>query len=407
MYVAMLLLCIAAITLPGCQKEATGGTAQGGSAGGPPPAPVRVATAESRRVPVEVSTFGNAEPLSSVELKAQASGEIIAVLFKEGDEVEQGQELFKIDPRPFEADLAEAEANVARFEAQLAQAEANLRANEVRAGNAQVELDRNKTLLEREIVTQEEFDQSRTAAEAMRAAAGAESAGVRSAREEIRAAQAAIQTARLNLEYCTVRAPVSGRTGNLMAHQGDVVNASAGAPLVHITQMKPIYVSFTLPEQYLSKIRTRNASGAVTVMAAIPHADTPPVAGRLSFIDNAVDRATSTIRLKATYENEDEVLWPGQYVDVRVELDVLENATTVPARAVQTSQDGPFVYVVNGESKAELRRVQTGPQSGEVIVIESGLQAGERVVTDGHLRVTPDGTVKLLDSPAPAEPAAQ
>ncbi|MBI2421968.1 MAG: efflux RND transporter periplasmic adaptor subunit [Candidatus Hydrogenedentes bacterium] len=389
--------------LSGCQQAT--------KAGGPPPgtvqaAPVHTATATSERVPVELTAFGAAEPLSTIALKAQVSGEIMEVLFKEGDRVAPGQPLFRIDPRPFEAKLAEAEAMLARSEAQRSLAEANLRENEVMLRNAQVELDRNKALLEREFVTQEEFDQSRTAAEALRASAGADTAAVRAAGEEIRAAQAAVEAARLDLAYCTLSSPLDGRTGSLMAHRGDLVSANASAPLVVITQTQPMYVSFTLPERYLNQLREGMAAGAVPVYATIPDTAMDPLEGKLTFIDNAVDKVTSTIRLKAQFENTGETLWPGQYVNVRAGLGFLENRTTVPGEAVQTSQDGPYVYVITAEKTAELRQVKLGPAFGNRLVIEEGVAPGESVMSDGHLRVAPGGAVTVLDESQAAEAPA-
>jgi multidrug efflux system membrane fusion protein len=401
--VAALLTLLAVAPLSGCHQEAAKGAPP---TGGPSPAPVHVTLAEAGNVPVEISAFGNVEALSTVELKAQVSGEVQAVQFKEGDEVAQGQELFKLDPRPFEAALAQAEANAASAGAQALQAEAMLRENEVRARNAQIELERNQTLLEREIVTQEEFDQSRTMAEAMRASSGATAASVSAARENIRAAEAAIETARLDLSFCTVRSPMQGRTGKLMVHQGDLVTGG-NTPMVLVTQMKPINVSFTVPERHLTPLREAMAAGEVVVHATVPQSGKAPVRGVLSFIDSAVDRATSTIRLKAAFENADEHLWPGQYVDVRVALSVRENAISVPAQAVQTGQKGSYVYVVSAEQKAELRPVTTGPAQEGRVVIESGLQAGESVVLDGHLRVAPGGPVKVLGDGVAPEPAPQ
>ena len=390
----------ALLGLAGCSGE--------NKAGAPPssvnqPAPVHATKADTRRVPVELISFGTVEPLSSIELKAQVSGEIVEVLFAEGERVTQSQPLFRIDPRRFEAALAEAEANLARAGAQRGEAEANLRENAVRSTNARVELERNKTLLTREIVTQEEFDQSRTAADALVAAAGADAAAVKSAAENIRAAQAALDAAKLNLGYCTISSPIEGRTGSLMAHRGDLVSANAASPLVVITQTAPMYVSFTLPERYLQPLRDGLNAGEVPVHATIPETEVTPIPGKLTFIDNAVDRITSTIRLKAIFENEGDTLWPGQYVNVRVGLGFLDNRTTVPAQAVQTSQDGPYVYVVAADNKAELRPIKTGPTYEGVTVIEEGLQPGEQVMTDGHLRVAPGAQVKILEETEKAE----
>lgn len=391
------------LTLAGCPGEK--------KAGGPPPganqpAPVHAAVAETARVPEELSAFGTAEPLSTIELKAQVSGEIVEVLFAEGERVTQGQALFRIDPRPFEAALAEAEANVARAIALRGQAEANLRENEVKAKNAQVELERNKTLLAREIVTQEEFDQSKTAAEALVASAGADAAAVRSTHENIRAAEAAVEVAKLNLSYCTIVSPLEGRTGSLMAHRGNLVSANASEPLVVITQTAPMYVTFTVPEHQLPALRRAMAAGDVPVYAAAPDSSMEPITGRLVFMDNRVDTVTSTIRLKAEFENRDEVLWPGQYLSVRVGIGFQDNCTTVPSEAVQTGQEGAYVYVVTAENNAEMRPVKAGITHERITVINEGLQPGERVITEGHLRVAPGGPVRVLDDSQPAETPA-
>ena len=394
----------ALLALVGCSgKKEAAGPPPGANA----PAPVRAAMAETRDVPVELAAFGSAEPLATIALKAQVSGEVIEVLFQEGDRVSQGQPLFRIDARPYEVALAEAEANLARAEAERGLAEANLRENDVRAKNAQVEMERNKTLLGRKIVTQEEFDQSRTAAEALIAAAGAESAAVRSASEMIRAAKAAVDATRLDLGYCVIASPMDGRTGSLMAHRGNLVTANAGEALVAITQTKPMYVAFTVPERYLPSLREAMAAGEVPVYAVAPDSGMEPIQGRLVFIDNAVDRVTSTIRLKAEFSNEDEVLWPGQYLGVRVSLGIQTGTTTVPSQAVQTSQDGPYVYVVGAEGKAEWRVVNVGITHGDVTVIEEGVQPGEKVITEGHLRVAPGGAVRVLEDTETPEASAE
>jgi multidrug efflux system membrane fusion protein len=390
--------------LAGCSGEK--------KAGGPPPgasqpAPVHAAMAQTQRVPIELTAFGTAEPLTAIALKAQVSGELVEVLFAEGDRVTQGQPLFRIDPRPFEAALAEARANLARAEAQRGEAEAKLRENEVRAKNAQVEHERNQTLLSREIVTQEEFDQSRTAADALKASAGADAAAVKSASESIRAAEAAVAVAELNLGYCTITSPLEGRTGSLMAHRGDLVSVNGSAPLVMITQTAPMNVSFTLPERYLQPLRDGMNAGEVPVYVAIPETDKEPLTGKLAFIDNTVDTVTSTIRLKAVFDNPGDALWPGQYVNVRVGLGFLDDRVTVPTQAIQTSQDGPYVYVIGADSKAELRRVKTGPSFDTYTVIDEGVQSGEQIMTDGHLRVAPGGAIKLLDEAPAAEAQPQ
>jgi multidrug efflux system membrane fusion protein len=394
---------IALLSLAGCPGQK--------KAGGPPPganqpAPVHAAAAETNRVPVELAAFGTAEPLSTIELKAQVSGEIIEVLFAEGERVTQGQPLFRIDPRPFEAALAEAEANVARAVALRGQAEANLRENEVMAKNADMDLERNKTLLAREIVTQEEFDQSKTAADALKASAGADAAAVRSSSENIRAAEASVAVAKLNLSYCTIASPLEGRTGSLMAHRGNLVSANASEPLVIITQTAPMYVTFTVPEHHLPALRQAMVAGEVPVYATAPDSAMEPITGRLVFIDNQVDTATSTIRLKAEFENHDEVLWPGQYLSIRVGLGFKDNCTTVPAEAVQTGQNGAYVYLVTSEDKAEMRPIKVGITHGGLAVVDEGLQPGDRVITEGHLRVAPGSPVRVLEGDQPVETPA-
>ena len=281
-----------------------------------------------------------------------------------------------------------------------------LRENEVRVRNAKVELERNRTLLSREIVTQEEFDQSETAAAALEAAAGADAAGVRSASEAIHAAKAAVDAARLDLSYCTIVSPMDGRTGGLMAHPGNLVTANSGEALVMINQTRPIYVTFTVPERHLPALREAMAAGDVVVHAAVPDSGMEAIPGRLVFIDNMVDRVTSTIRLKAEFVNDGDVLWPGQYLGLRVSLGIQTGKTVVPAQAVQTSQDGPYVYVVTADNKAESRVVKVGISQGDVTVIEEGVQSGEQVITEGHLRVAPGMPVRLLGDDAAPEASA-
>jgi multidrug efflux system membrane fusion protein len=386
----------------GAGKSAGG---PGGGRGGGGPAPVRVAQAETRDVPIEIQTFGTVEPLSTVEVKAQVAGEITKVSFKEGDFVTAGQELFTIDPRPYAVALAQAEANLARAEAEVSEARSNVQRSQVEARNAQTELERNRTLLERGMVTQAEFDQTRTAAESMQAGVGAVEASVRSGQEGIRAAQAAIDQAKLSLEYCTIRAPIDGRTGSLLTHQGNLVRQNDTEPMVVLTQTKPIYVSFTLPEKELPAVRQRMAEGAPEVRAFVPGQEDQSVAGTLTFIDNTVDPETSTIRLKGTFDNADEKLWPGQYLECAVVLGIRQGAVTVPAQAVQSGQQGSYVYVVGAANKAELRLVRTGVANRGSLEVVEGVQAGESVVTEGHLRLAPDMAVKILEAGAPAENA--
>lgn len=398
---ALMLLLAAGCTQPAAQPGGPGG-------GGPKePAPVRIAEARVESVPVELENIATAESVSTVEIKAQVSGEIIEVLFKEGDTVTEGQELFHIDSRPFEAALKMAEAKLARAAALREEASAQLSRNRAEAENMRTELERNKTLLDREMVTREEYDTARTAAAATSAAVDASAATVRSAGEDIRAAEAEVERAKLDLAYCVIRAPITGRSGALQTHKGDLVRANDTVPMVTLTQLKPIYVSFTLPEKYLVDVRLRSAQGPLKVRALIPEHEHTPILGELTFVDNAVDQETSTIRLKATFPNEDELLWPGQFVRVLVEMEIVNDVVVVPSQAVQTGQQGTYTYVIGADLKAELRPVKTGPRREGLTVISEGLGAGEKIVTDGHMRVAPGQEVRVISDAPEAAPAPE
>lgn len=401
-------LAVLCLVASGCPKSAGGPAgAPGGAGGAKPPAPVRMAEATVRSMPVELGNIATVEPIATVEIKAQISGEIVEVLFKEGEMVTEGQELFRIDPRPYEAALKMAEAKSARARAMQEEARAEMARNQAEAENMKTELGRNKTLLERDMVTREEFDTARTAAAATSAAVDASAAGVRSAAEDIRAGEAEIERAKLDLAYCVIRAPMTGRTGVLHAHKGDLVKANDTDAMVTITQLKPIYVSFTLAEKFLTDVRQRAAQGPLTVRATVPDHDDPPVSGTLTFVDSQVDMTTSTIRLKATFPNEDEYLWPGQYVRATVEMSMENDVTTVPSQAVQTGQNGTYVYVIDADLKAELRPVKAGIRKDGFTVVTEGIRAGEKVVTDGHLRVAPGQPVEIIADRAAAEAPAQ
>src|SRR5262249_37005091 len=300
-------------------------------------APVRVAEAVARTVPVEIHAIGNVEPITTVSVKPQVEGIIESVHFEEGSEVSPGDLLFTIDPRPFEAALHQAEAAQAQDRAQA------------RFEAAQAE--RFAVLLQRGVASKEQYEQARSGADARLAA--------------VQADQAAVEKARLELSYCEIRSPLRGRTGGLAVHPGDAVKAHETL-LVVINQIAPIYVSFAVPEQELPQIRARMAEGTVPVRAR-PRGDRSegeggggdsragagrgePAAGALSFVDNAVDRTTGTIRLKATFENADAKLWPGEFVNAVVQIGEHANAVVVPAQAVQTGQQGPFVFVVQGDA---------------------------------------------------------
>lgn len=408
----------AALALAGCSDRASGTPAKGAA---PPAVPVMAADAKDKPVALDLAGIGNVQALTTVGIKSQVAGQIMKVHFAEGRDVEPGDLLFTIDPRPFEAAVRQAEATVGRDLAQLRQAEAALaqRKAEIQQALANLERDtaqlensrtqerRYRELVEKELIAREQYDNFRTQMSAMdatvaadraavenaKAAALAAEAGVENARAVIKADQAMVDNARLQLGYTTIRAPMAGRTGNLLVQAGNVVKANEGDPMVVIAQVRPIYVSFAVPEQRLADLQRYQTKNGLPVRATPPGA-ARSATGRLTFVNNVVDATTGTIQLKATFDNEDNALWPGQYVDVTLTL-TTEQAITVPAEAVQSGQQGPFVYVVKPDLKVEPRTVQTGRRVGGEIVIVRGVAAGERVVTDGHLRLVPGAKVEI------------
>ena len=378
--------------LPACSPK----KASSGGPPTPPPAPVKIAEVKEQVMPVELINVGSVEAYSTIMVKAQVSGQLVGVWFKEGDIVEEGQKLFTIDPRPYEVALEQANANLAKAEAQLGLSKANVARNKAQAENARAELDRNETLLKKGMVSQSEYDLSRATAQSGESSVAAEEANIRSANEAIRGAKASIADANLQLNYCTIASPIKGKTGSLLVYKGNIVKANDTTPLVIITQTMPIYVTFTLPEQHLWEVRERMAQRPLEVNATVPDHEDAPVAGQLSFVDNEVDQSTGTIRLKATFPNEDGRLWPGQYVKVVLQISVREKAIVVPAQAVQVGQEGPYAFVVADDMKAELRKLKTGDTLDALTVIQEGLKPGEKVITDGQLRVTQGATVKIV-----------
>jgi multidrug efflux system membrane fusion protein len=387
----------------------------------PPAVPVGVAAAERKVVPVQVMAVGTVQAYTSVGVKAQVAGQVVEVHFKEGQDVKRGDPLFTIDPRPLQASVRQMEANVARDRAQLRQMEAavaqkqaevtqalaNLERDLAQLDNARVQEERYRELVRRELIAREQYDQVRTSFAAMQATVQADRAGVENARAAARAAEAMVdnaraaiaaneamvETARLQLAYTSIEAPIDGRTGSLLVQAGNVVKGNDESPLVVINQVRPIYVSFAVPEQYLADVRRYLARGPVTVEATV-NGGQRRTAGDLTFVNNTVDPATGTIQLKATFGNADRTLWPGQFVDVVLTL-TSEQATVVPARAVQAGQHGSFVFVVKPDLTVESRPVKVGRRLGGEVVVDQGLAGGERVVTDGQLRLVPGARVEI------------
>ena len=332
--------------------------------------PVTAGTVMQRTVPVQVRAVGNIEAYSTVSVKSQIGGELIRVHFKEGQDVQKGDLLFTIDPRPYEAALKQAEANLAKDMAQLE--------------NARAELLRYEELIKRDYVTRQEYDQIHANAAALEAT--------------VKAGMALVDNARLQLKYCFIYSPINGKTGNLMEDKGNLIKANADGPMVVINQIQPVYASFSMPEQYLSEIKKYMSAGKVKVEAFLTKVTDHPEEGILTFIDNTVDITTGTIRLKATFPNKEKRLWPGQFVDVVTTLTTQPNAILVPSQAVQTGQKGQYVFVIKNDLSVESRSVIISRTISGEAVAEKGLQPGEKVVTDGQLRLVPGAKVEIKSS---------
>jgi membrane fusion protein, multidrug efflux system len=413
-------IAVVAVLLAGCSEKPDPARA----AMKPPAVPVTLATAAQKDLPVTVTAIGNVQPLSTVGVLSQVNGQIFKVNFREGQEVKQGELLFTLDRRPFEAALQQAQANVARDRAQLAQSEAahlqqqaqvqQAEANHVRdqaqLENARVWAARYRELVDKEFVAKEQYDQYRTNAEALaatvradeaaianaRAAARAAEATIESARAAIRADEAAVENARLQLAYTEIRAPLSGRTGNVLIHEGNVVKANdTGNPMVTLNGIHPIYVAFSVPEQSLEDVKRYRAEGTLKVEAVVPGQVEGQARGDLTFVNNTVDPNTGTIQLKATFPNADNLLWPGQFVNVVLTLTMQRNAVVVPSQAIQTGQKGTYVFVVKPDQTVESRPVTPGRTVGRETVVDKGVGPGERVVTDGQLRLYPGAKVDV------------
>ena len=357
-----------------------GGRGRGGRGGGRGDAgavPVTMAQVIERGLPVYVQAVGNVEALSTVEIRSQVTGPLLAVDFTEGQEVEKGQLLFTIDPRPFELAVRQAEAQLAKDTGQ--------------SKTAETQRARYASLFKSGLVSQEQFDSI--------------SATANSLQSTLQADQVQIDNARLQLQYTRIEAPISGRTGALQVHPGSLVRTADATPMVVLNQITPVRVTFSVPSQYLPEIRANQAKGAlVTEAFAVTDSEVPSATGTLSFIDNAVDPTTSAIRLKGTFANAERKLWPGEFVQVRLRVSFDPHALVVPSSAVQSGPQGQYVYVIAANRTAELRLVKVGRTERDITVITQGLKNGEEVVTDGQLRLTPGARVSI--KPAVGGPAS-
>jgi multidrug efflux system membrane fusion protein len=338
---------------------------------GPPAVPITAVSVVLKNVPVRLQAIGNVEPYTTVAVKARVDGQIVSVHFKEGDEVRQGSVLFEIDPRPFAAALKQAQANLLKDKALLDRA---------------VEQEkRYKDLLAKNFISADAYEQVRTNAETAKATVAGD--------------EAAIESAKLSLDYCTIRSPVTGYAGRIQIQQGNLVKANDTNPLVTINQIVPIYASFSVPEQNIANIRKYQADGELKVQAASTNASHAPIPGKLSFLDNSADTTTGTIKLKAEFPNTDKALWPGQFVNIVLTLYEQKDAVVTPSASVQNGPNGQYVFVVKPDLTAELRNIKVTRAEGDDTVVASGLEPGDQVVTVGQVRLAP-GTKVSLAKPA-------
>jgi len=340
-----------------------------------PPVPVSVGSVVEKTVPVQLRAIGNVEAYSTIQVRSQIGGILHRVHFKEGQDVKKGDLLFTIDPRPYEAMIQQAEANLAKDISQMEY--------------AREEAGRYEELVKKGYVAKEQYEQFRTSAIALQATVNAD--------------KAVLENARLQLKYCYIYSPINGRTGNLISNEGNLIKANADNAMVVINQVQPIYVNFSVPEQNLSDIKKYMGVGKLMVSAFISKKDDSrndevPEEGVLTFVDNTVDPTTGTIKLKGTFENPKKRLWPGQFVDIMVTLTTQPNAVVVPSSAVQTGQNGQYVFVVKKDNMVESRAVAVTRTVGDESVIGKGLNPGETVVTDGQLRLVSGAKVEIKNT---------
>ena len=334
-----------------------------------PPVPVTAGTVIQKTVPVQIQAIGNVEAYSTVSVKSQIGGILNRVHFKEGQDVRKGDILFTIDPRPYEAALKQAEANLSKDNAQLE--------------NAREEVRRYAELVKKGYVAQQQYDQIRTNAATFEATVNAD--------------KAVVENARLQLKYCYIYSPITGRTGDLIADEGNLIKANADTSMVVINQIQPIYVTFSVPEQNLSEMKKYTAEGKLKIEAFLSKEDMKPEQGVLTFIDNSVDMATGTIKLKGTFSSKGKRLWPGQFVNAVLTLTLQPNAIVVPSQSIQTGQKGQYVFIIKNDLTVEDRPIIVGRTLNSETIIEKGLQPGEKVVTDGQLRLVPGAKIQIKD----------
>ncbi len=383
---SFLMACATAsiLFLSSCNQQAA--TAPGGKKGGE--IPVVVVKSTTKDMPIDLDVIGNVEASSTVIIKPQVSGELKAAFFNEGEFVKAGDPLFEIDRRTLTAQVDQAVANLARSEAQLRQAMANLAKDMAQADYFNSVSKRNEMLMKEGIASKEQGAQAAAQALAQKELTDADRAGIESSKADIAANKATIDNLKVQVGFTTIKAPITGRTGSLLIKPGNIVSANT-SELVTINQIQPVNVSFAVPESQFQKIASRFGKEKIAVFAASQDLSEAPSVGVLAFIESTVDATTGTLRLRATFPNAERKMWPGQFVRVRMRLGVIEGAVVVPNQAVQTGQDGSFIYVVKDDRSVENRPVTTGVRNGTELAITKGLAEGETVVTEGQLRIAP------------------
>jgi len=357
--------------------------------------PVETTLVTQQDVPLQIKAIGNVEALSTVAVHSQVEGTLLRVGFAPGQEVKKGDLLFAIDSRPLQAALSQAEANLLKSMASVRQGNDIVAKDEATANNSRSIVNRDARLIEAGVISREEYDNALAKLQSDEATVRADKSAVANLQAAQKAEQAAVESARVQLSYTTIRAPFTGKTGNLAVTAGNLVRANDTTSMVTITTSSPIYVTFSVPERDLVRIRQSSGKEGLVVRGEIPGDESNPVMGKLSLVDNTVDPATGTVKLKATFVNDDRRLYPGQFVNVVMTLGTAMQAIVIPTQAVQVGQDKSFVYVAKADGTVEIRTVKTGTTMESMTVIEDGLKPGEQVVTDGQLRLVPGAKVQV------------
>jgi multidrug efflux system membrane fusion protein len=394
----LLLLAAAVLVMQGCAKTedaaSQGGGKKGKKGGDGGPVPVEVATVVRRDVPIDLTAVGNVEAYSTVSIRSQINGQLEKVFVEDGQYVTKNQKLFQIDPRPLQAQVAQAEATMARDRAQLGQAQANLARDIANEKYARENAQRYQALFKEGVVSRDDQDRLASTADAQTQLVLADKAAIESAQAQIQADEANLGNIKLQLSFTTIFAPIDGRAGNVSVKAGNIITASQ-TEMLSIAQVEPIYVTFAVPESRLGEIQRYMATSKLAVEATGQDQINEVEHGVLTFIDNNVDSTTGTIKLKGTFQNTDHKLWPGEYANVTLKLSTQANALVIPSQAVQTGQDGSYVYVVKDDRTVDARNVTLGLRRETEVVVDKGLSDGEIVVTQGQLRLAPGSRVNM------------